>query len=303
MPTDPPLSGSLFIATGEDGFRAFSTDGRTWTHRQTAKEGEVLRAAAFGAGRCVVAGRFGGKDQFYATADGVRWEPSEHDAKYSNYVRNIVFFNHRFFAVAGESAGGGKPFMLASTDGVHWDPPRQISDEKEQRVNTLLRRFAIGNDLLIAVGDYGRKSATADGVAWKTAAGVKPADSLIDIAFGNGIFAGGGMHGLRMRSVDGLTWTDRVSGEEGEHINSMIFDGKQFVGIGQGATYLSADGQTWKRVPNQDAPTVAAFGAGVYVGALWQGRLMRSTDGVRWEETTRLPQNVEALAFGTLGKI
>lgn len=147
-----------------------------------------------------------------------------------------------------------------------------------------------------------RKAVGLSQVALARKAGVR-VETLIDIAFGNGIFAGGGMHGLRMRSVDGLTWTDRVSGEEGEHINSMIFDGKQFVGIGQGATYLSADGQTWKRVPNQDAPTVAAFGAGVYVGALWQGRLMRSTDGVRWEETTRLPQNVEALAFGTLGKI
>ena len=64
--------------------------------------------------------------------------------------------------------------------------------------------------------------------------GAKAADSLIDVAYGNGVFAGGGMHGLRMRSTDGLNWTDRATGEEGEHINSILWDGRQFVGIGQG---------------------------------------------------------------------
>ena len=68
-----------------------------------------------------------------------------------------------------------------------------------------------------------------------------------------------------MTSEDGLTWTDRVVGEEGEHINAMIFDGKRFVGIGQGATYFSLDGKAWERVPNRNAPTTATRGGDVYV--------------------------------------
>lgn len=303
MPDDSnPISGPVFVAAGEDGFRAFSADGLEWSHRKLGKEGEVLAAACFGAGRCLVAGRFGGSNHFFATGDGLDWQASEHDAKYSLYIRNVVGFKGQFLAVGGEGGGDGKLFTLASDDGAHWGAARPIPHDKEQRFNSMLRRFAEGNDLLVGVGDFGRKSITRDGLQWQNAPGVKPADTLIDVAFGNGVFAGGGMHGLRMRSTDGLTWTDRTTGEEGEHINSMLWDGKQFVGVGQGATYLSPDGQKWERIPNTDAPTAAAFGGGIYVGSLWQGRLMRSTDGVRWIEAARLKQHILGLAFGTMGK-
>ena len=162
------------MAVGEDGLRTFSADGQEWSQRKLAKEGEVLSTACFGAGRCVVAGRFGGSDHFYATGDGLNWEPSEHDAKYSNYVRNVVFFRNQFLAFAGENSGGGKPFILPSNDGVHWGAPHPVSHEKEQRVNALLRRFAVGNDLLVAVGDYGRRSVSRDGLEWASVPAPKP---------------------------------------------------------------------------------------------------------------------------------
>ena len=301
MPDEAPISGPVFVAVGEDGLRAFSVDGKEWTHRQTGKEGETLTAACFGGGRCVAAGRFGGLNHFHASSDGVAWNPSEHDAKYSNFVRNVVYFNDQFLAVAGESAGGGKPFVLPSADGVKWGAAKPITLGKDARSNALLRRFAIGQGCLVGVGDYGRKCVTRDAVEWTNAPGVKAADTLIDVAFGNGVFVGGGMHGLRMRSADGLAWTDRVVGEEGEHINSIAWDGQRFVGIGQGATYFSEDGKTWDRKPNTNAPTAAAFGGGVHVGSLYPGRLLRSTDGVAWEETVKLPQHVYAMAHGGIG--
>jgi hypothetical protein len=104
-----------------------------------------------------------------------------------------------------------------------------------------------------------------------------------------------------MSSKDGLDWTDRIVGEEGEQINSMLFDGKQFVGIGQGATYFSKDGTDWKRVPNKNAPTIATFGAGLYVGTLWPGKILCSEDGINWELTHELSHNILTLAFGQLG--
>jgi hypothetical protein len=163
-------------------------------------------------------------------------------------------------------------------------------------------RFTTGNDTLVGVGDFGATAITKNGIDWILNANPKPANTLIDVAFGNGIFVGGGMHGLRMRSSDGLNWNDRVVGEEGEHINAMIWDGKQFVGVGQGGTYISPDGLKWERIPNQDAPTTAAFSDGVYVGSLWQGRIMRSTNGIAWEQVTQLPQHVVAISHGVLGK-
>lgn len=273
----------------------FSVDGREWTHRQTGKEGEVYSTVCFGGGRAVVAGRYGGLNIFAATPDGAAWQHGKHDAKYSNYVRCVVHFKDRFLAF-------GSTFVLPSADGVQFEAERPIAEYKKQYgLGGTLRRFASGNDLLVGVGDFGRCSASKDGFDWKNAPDTKAVNTLVDVAFGNGHFVGAGMHGLRMRSADGLTWTDRQVGEEGEHINSMLWDGKQFVGIGQGATYISPDGLKWERIPNISAPTVAAFGGGVYVGTLYSGRMLRSTDGVKWEEILSVPQHMIALAFGRLG--
>ena len=82
----------------------------------------------------------------------------------------------------------------------------------------------------------------------------------------------------------------------------MIFDGKQFVGVGQGATYRSPDGQKWERSPNTNAPTICAYGGGIYVGSLWPGKLLRSTDAIHWEIIRELPHHVLALTYGHLGK-
>ena len=40
----------------------------------------------------------------------------------------------------------------------------------------------------------------------------------------------------------------------------------------------------------------------MFVGPRWEARLMRSTDGVRWEETHRGEQHLEAATFGAAGK-
>lgn len=291
---EPPLAGAAFVAVGEDGLRTFSPDGRAWTHRRTGREGEIYGAVCFGHGRCVTTGRFGGENVFAATGDGVNWQTAKYDAQYARYCRSLVFFQGRFLGI-------GTNFIVTSADGAQWEKERKITEYKVQYgIDSVLRRFAIGDGRMVGVGAFGRTAATTDGLKWTNGSDMKSVNTLIDVAYGNGMFVGGGMHGLRMRSSDGLAWTDRVVGEEGEHINAMIWDGRQFVGIGQGATYLSPDGLKWERVPNALAPTAAAFGGGTYIGSLWPGRMLRSTDGIHWEETTQLPQHSLALAFGTL---
>jgi len=57
-----------------------------------------------------------------------------------------------------------------------------------------------------------------------------------------------------------------------------------------------------ERFANADAPLTASYGNGGFVGPRWRGRLMRSTDSVRWEETHRGEQHLEAVTFGQMGK-
>ncbi len=156
-----------------------------------------------------------------------------------------------------------------------------------------------GNGTFVGVGDSGRRAVSTDGRKWTDAPGVKAVDTLVDVAFGKGVFVGVGLHGLRMTSADGLKWSDRQVGEEGEHINSILWTGDRFVAVGLGATYFSSDGFRWKREKNSEAPLSAAFGAGVFVGAHWKGRILHSTDAVSWKQVHKALHHVEALGYGT----
>jgi len=287
----------LFLAVGHNGLRLSSADGKTWSAPQLGKEGETYRTVAVGNGRGVGIGGYGGGNIFAVTRDGSSWKTEFKDAKYVQYVRGLGFGNGIFLGLGGDpgAVGVGRPFVLTSQDGEKWDGPHDIPGK------FILRRVAHGNKLFVGVGDRGRRAASPDGLQWKDAPEVKAIDTLIDVAFGNGVFVGVGLNGLRMATTDGLKWTDRQVGEEGEHLNAILWARDQFVAVGAGATYLSPDGLKWERHPNSNAPTTAAYGAGVFVGSRWKGRLMRSTDGIAWEEVLHCEHHVTAVAFGEVG--
>jgi len=281
----------LFIAVGQDALRLASADGKTWTDAQLGKEGEAYRAVAAGNGRVVAVGSYGGDNVLAATADGKAWKTGKQEAKYVRYLRGLAFGDGAFLALGGDpgSVGSSKPFTMLSKDGLAWDGPFDVPGKH------ILRRAAWGGGRFVAVGDRGRRAASADGKEWKDAAEGKALDTLVDVAFGNGVFVGVGLHGLRMATKDGLMWTTPVRGEEGEHLNSVVFAKDHFVAVGAGATYLSADGAKWERRPTETAPQVVTYGAGVFVGAAWKGRLFASADGVAWAETHKAERHVLAV--------
>ena len=292
-----------------------SADGIEWTHPQTGKEGETYRAVAFGNGRFAAVGSYGGANIFASTADGVTWQTGTKDAKYVSYLRGIGFGKKMFLGLGGDpgSVGDSRPFVMTSEEGQTWSEP--IPNVVNQALlpdasaappgakpppssKNMLRRVAFGNERFVAVGDRGRRSVSKDGREWTDTPNVKAIDTLIDIAFGNGVFVGVGLHGLRMSSPDGVTWSERLIGEEGEHINSVVWTGDFFVAVGQGATYTSVDGLKWERIPNTNSPLIAVFGRSVFVGSNWRGRLLHSTDAINWKVVFQAEYHVEALAFG-----
>jgi hypothetical protein len=281
MPTD------LYVAVGLDGLRIVSRDGRAWADAQLGREGESYRAVAFGNGLCVAVGSHGGDNILAATADGKTWKTGKHEAKYVKYMRGLTFGGGQFLALGGDPGcvGCSSPFVMFSKDGLTWDGPHAVPGKH------MLRRAASGGGRFVAVGDRGRRAASRDGKEWTDAPETKAIDTLVDVAFGGGVFVGVGLHGK---------WTDRQTGEEGEHLNSVVFAGGKFVAVGAGATYTSADGVEWERVPNENAPQVVAH-AGAFVGAAWKGRLLNSTDGVAWKETHKAERHVLAVAAGSVG--
>ncbi len=302
MPTDPEPTNPekqtaappRFVAVGHRGLRIASADGETWANLQTGKEGEVYRAACFGNGGFAAVGSFGGANIVASTRDGVLWQTGSRDAKYVNYLRGLGFGKGLFLGLGGDpgAVGDSKPFVMTSADGLVWSELTPISGKN------MLRRVCFGNERFVAVGDRGRRAASLDGLAWTDAPDVKAIDTLIDVTFGRGLFVGVGLHGLRMSSDDGVKWSERLVGEEGEHINSVLWTGDRFVAVGQGATYVSPDGRHWDRLPNTNAPLVAVYGVGQFIGSNWRGRLLHSTDAVTWKEAFQAEYHIEALAFG-----
>ncbi|MFN3649836.1 MAG: WD40/YVTN/BNR-like repeat-containing protein [Armatimonadota bacterium] len=288
---------SLFVAAGHDGLRIVSRDGIRWEHAQSGREGETFLSVCFGGGRCVAAGRFGGSNLLSVTADGRTWKNQLQDARYALYLLGLCHAAGRFLGVGGDpgAVGASQPFVVHSPDGESWSERQEISGKN------VLRRLAWGSGRIVAVGDRGRRAVSTDGLTWQDVPEPKAVDTLVDVAFGAGVFVGVGLHGLRMVSRDGLQWEHRVTGPEGEHLNSVLWTGKQFAAIGLGASYFSADGVQWERRPNRNPPLTAAYGAGTFVGAAWKGRLLRSPDGVTWEEAFRAPTHVEAVGYGALG--
>jgi hypothetical protein len=287
----------LFVAVGHHGLRMVSPDGVRWSAPQLGREGETYRQVAFGGGRCVAAGRFGGNNLFGVTGDGAAWKRLEKDARYARYVLGLTYARGAFLGLGGEpvTVGASQPFAVQSADGETWSDYRPISGRN------VLRRVVWGGDRFVAVGDRGRRSVSPDGLSWQDVPDTRALDTLVDVAYGNGVFVGVGLHGLRLTSSDGATWSQRFAGEEGEHLNSVLWVGNRFVAIGLGATYTSPDGARWQRAPNQNPPLAACHGNGVFLGAAWKGRILRSTDGIRWEQVHRAEHHVEAVGFGPVG--
>lgn len=286
-----------FIAAGHFGLCLVSDDGKTWKESHKGKEGEVWRGSAAAFGRAVLVGTYGGSNILQCTRDGQEWKRFTKDGKYSRYLRGLTTTKDEFVGLGGDpgSVGSSRPFIMASKDGVEW------SDFVDVTGKEMIRRAAFGDGRLVGVGDRGRRAASLDGGrTWEDVQKVKAIDTLVDVAFGAGCFVGVGLHGLRMRSVDGLVWEEKQLGDEGEHINSILWAENRFTAIGQGATWISPDGKSWEKKPNHDAPHTAVYGPGFFIGLNWKGRILHSADALQWNEVHRSEHHLETLSYGVL---
>jgi photosystem II stability/assembly factor-like uncharacterized protein len=284
---------ACFVAFGEQGLRMRSENGRDWSEPVVEKDKLYCRSAVYGDGRFLVLATYGEKTILFGSEDGANWErlaekdPTQDGGK----VIDLAYGNGRYVALGGHMDGHWT-IVMTSADGRTWDGPKKFDKEP------LLLRVIFGGGKFLACGYKGRVAFSENGEKWTDSEPLPPLDTFISVAYGNGLYVGAGLHGLRMRSEDGSVWTDRVVGEEGEHINAMLWTGERFVGVGLGATYFSPDGKTWERVPNRDAPVACEYGDGLFVGANWRGRILVSTDAIAWEEIYKAPHHVNGIRFG-----
>lgn len=151
-------------------------------------------------------------------------------------------------------------------------------------------------DLLLAFGESGRLSASADGRNWNAMAmgspplqaGILEKVVLHGAAFDGESYVTVGSNGWNFRSANGTPpWTNHaLAGDEDLH--AVRFGHHRFIAIGAGGSLqTSADGAVW--TPGALPPEVAglnlsglAFNAGVFIASGQNGVILRSTDGLTW---------------------
>jgi len=274
----------FYLAVGHNGIRMSSKDGRKWTDPQTA-DGKYFRTVAFGNGTAIAVG----KRDYSVTKDGLNWSKPQNLPKGGNGIVFLTFGAGRFIGVGTDVNYNGTTFYYTE-DGQNWSKP---TDQKGKG----LLRMVWGDGQFVAVGGSGRIARSKDGEKWEDAPDTKPIDTLIDVAYGDGNYVGVGLHGLRMWSDDGLKWRFKQRGLEGEHFNSVVWTGEKFVAVGNGGTIESPNGRSWERTPNENAPLACCYGDGVFVGSHWRGRVLRSTDGYKFDEVLKLDDHVDAIIY------
>ena len=152
---DPPGE-PVTIAVGYGGMRVRSLDdGQTWQdYVQLGPSGgddmDLLRGAAFGAGRFVAVGW-----RIFSSADGATWE--EHDNPTGQWYGAVAWGNEQFLAV------GGGGYCARSPDGVAWE---ECTDATDDGGFTHVRSVLFLDDRFWTADANGVLRSSPDGDAW-----------------------------------------------------------------------------------------------------------------------------------------
>lgn len=276
-----------------------SKDGESWelVHQEKAKDNKEREAYGFfgfakGNGTMVAVGggdniSKGGIVRMLASTDGTTWGGPIFRFENNGAMTCVAFGKDRFVCHGGE---GPWAYFSTSKDGKEWSDPSKGRIEKWQGWEKMVRKITYGNDLFIGIGATRRVVTSADGLTWKDHPDPqRTRPPFISLAFGNGIFVAGGMHGLRATTKDGERWDNVVQGEIGEHINEIVWTGKEFVALGIEVTYKSPDGVKWTKAASNARPARGCFGAGIFLCTNLRGTdTFRSEDAIQWKAMPRV---------------
>jgi len=224
-----------FVAVGDDGKIAYSTNGATWTAVPNSTFGSNgIYDIAFGDGKFVAVG----STSIAYSSDGVSWAAAN-----TPFVggRAIAYGGGKFVVGRGSAGGDASP-VAYSSDGIQWTRGTGNMYSHEA--------IAYGGGMFVVVsGNANQRGYSSDGVNWTR---VTYNSTTYDraVAYGSGKFIAVAGYGRIVYSSDGATWNTVQSYVfEGDDINAIIFaNGKFAAGGDKGKIATSNDGITWTKV-------------------------------------------------------
>jgi len=276
-----------FVAVGENGVIAYSTDGRNWTRSENgAFDSNKIFAVTYGSGLFIAGGQNG--VMAYST-DGTNWI-QVNGAFDTEDIRGIAYGDGMFIAV------GHAGRMAHSADGINWTRviEKPIGENKFYAVT-------YGDGTFVAVGENGGIAFSANGTNWTPVqypANPFYTDSLLDtdirsVAYGNEQFIAVGDYGRWASSADGITWwmygisfipwTSELADSswnreyeaspltlfDEDKIYGIAFGGEWFVAVGENGKMAYSAGGYWNATPVN--PYVNPFGTDEIYGVAYGG--------------------------------
>jgi hypothetical protein len=235
--------GGKFVAVGNEGKAAYSTDGVTWTavNDTGITSSFSIYGIAYGAGKFVAVG--GNGKMAYCTDPSGTWtgiDPEDGEPfgpLTPTTIRAIAYGNDKFVAV-----GEGRKAAY-STDGINWTA---VEDEDLPYIFYTSGAITYGGGKFVAVGSN-EAAYSPDGINWTAVADPKfGGSSIFGITYGGGKFVAVG-DGKVAYSTDGVTWI--ASSGDTEATEAIAYGSGKFVAVGGfGKAAYSADGETWTGV-------------------------------------------------------
>jgi len=301
----------LYIAVGNPGYIATSTDGINWTAVPSVPTTETLDGAAWLDGRFYAVGGHGtvltsanGLDWTKATSPSISWTLSD-VAWNGQSGPGAVFVATGYFSalisndgntwteVANPPAayndrvvwGGGSANVFVtvgtsndiftSPDGITWT--QRFENQQTGIAQMAINDVAWTGTRFVAVGQKGSIFASDDGLVWSI---VASGSDLTSLMYDGSHYIAAGHNGRMVVSTDATTWDYHYMGDDTYYIYGMAYNGSRYVAVGQQYGLYSNDGLSW------DAYWTG--GTSVDTAVIWDGaKFIRTGDGVMtWDGVT-----------------
>lgn len=276
-----------FVAVGDHGMIAISTDGTNWVHHPLGTDVEFTSVVC-GNGLYVAVGLDVIDDYahgaIFVSTNGVNWK-SAIDPETIWWLQGVAFGGGKF--VASGISGN----ILTSSDGLNWIPSNNSSDCCSD-----LQNVCYGNGQFVVAQVSGAMIISTDSLNWTEYSTGAPSGA--NVQFGNGYYVASSSSGKMAVSTNGIDWTNFPSS-----FQCIGFANGKFI-ANDGST--SQDGSNWTAPISADGTLAgAAFGNGIYLAvgnppsslfSVSGSAVFSSSDGTAWS-------SVNSETYNPLAKI
>jgi hypothetical protein len=259
---------SFFVAVGDQGKLATSTNGTSWTQQTSSFGTAPILGATYGNSIYVIVG---GSGKLATSSNGTAWtqQTSSFGNTFSDTINGVTYGNGIFVA------GGNNGKLATSSNGIAW-----TQQTSSFGTDTILKA-TYANGIFVAVGASGKLATSSNGTAWTQQTSGFGTDTIWDAAYGKGLYVAVGNAGKLATSSNGTTWTLQTSSFGTDPIYGVTYANNTFVAVGfAGKLATSPDGITWTQQTSSfgtDALRTVTYGAGTFVAVGNVGKLATST--------------------------